>query len=89
MQEVQATKQVETLPEPTEYYRGKIYVLSGGEGAADVSYICMKNAADTYEWVVSLGGGGSDYELPQATETVLGGIKASPKNIWRNSRSKD
>lgn len=51
VQEIQATKQVETLPEPSEYYRGKIYVLRGDTGVADVSYICMKNATDTYEWV--------------------------------------
>lgn len=52
VQEVQTTKQVDTLPTPNEYYRGKIYVLKGGVGVADTSYICMKNSTDTYEWVV-------------------------------------
>lgn len=51
VQEVQPTKQVDTLPTANENYRGKIYVLCGSAGVADVSYICMKNAADTYEWV--------------------------------------
>ena len=41
----------DTLPTPSELWRGKIYTVYGGAGEADVSYICQKDALDAYNWV--------------------------------------
>lgn len=38
------------LPTASATYRGKTFTLLGGTGVADKSYICLKNASDTYEW---------------------------------------
>lgn len=39
------------LPTASEEYRGQIFTLLGDIGIADTSYICIKNASDTYEWL--------------------------------------
>jgi hypothetical protein len=41
---------VTELPTAVEAHRGKIKVLLGGTGVADVPYICIKNASDEYEY---------------------------------------
>jgi len=43
------------------------------------TYQCTAINGSVYTWTEIGGGGGSKYELPQATETVLGGIKAKAK----------
>ena len=43
------------------------------------TYQCTAINGSVYTWTEIVGGGGSKYELPQATETVLGGIKAKAK----------
>lgn len=39
------------LPTASSSYRGKFFYLLGGQAIADILYVCIKNAADTYEWV--------------------------------------
>lgn len=39
------------LPTAIAELRGCLYVVQGGAGVADVAYICLKGAADTYSWV--------------------------------------
>jgi len=39
------------LPTASANYRGKIYILQGAAGVADLPYMCIKNASDTYEWI--------------------------------------
>lgn len=41
----------DTLPTASVAYRGKFYTVFGGEGVADVTYVCQKNTSDEYEWV--------------------------------------
>lgn len=38
------------LPVASADYRGKIFTLLGGAGVADITYICIKNATEGYEW---------------------------------------
>jgi hypothetical protein len=38
------------LPTASATYRGKIIRVEGATGVADVCYICMKSATDTYSW---------------------------------------
>jgi hypothetical protein len=44
------------LPTPTAGLRGAIVVLDQGAGVEDEVYICVKSAADTYEWVLIVAG---------------------------------
>lgn len=48
---------VDALPlAVTAEERGMIYLLKGGDGAADTLHVCVKNAAGTYELkTVTLG----------------------------------
>jgi hypothetical protein len=39
-----------TLPEATSALRGVMVLLEGGEGVADVVYVCRKGDDDEYEW---------------------------------------
>lgn len=39
------------LPAASAGARGVIYQLQTGAGVTDTNHICVKNAADTYEWV--------------------------------------
>jgi len=39
------------LPAASAAYRGKMLRVEGGAGVADLLYMCMKSAADTYSWV--------------------------------------
>lgn len=39
------------LPTAGSANRGRIYMLKGASGVADITYICRKTAADTYEWI--------------------------------------
>lgn len=41
----------EELPTPTAADRGKTFLLLGGEGVADVLYVCIKNDSNEYEYV--------------------------------------
>jgi hypothetical protein len=44
------------LPSASATYRGCLWVVQGAGGAADVCYVCLKSAADTYSWkTVSTG----------------------------------
>lgn len=38
------------LPAASAEYRGQFFLVEGGQGIADEMYVCLKNAADTYEW---------------------------------------
>jgi hypothetical protein len=40
-----------TLPEATSAVRGVVVLLDGGEGVADVAYVCRKGDDDEYEWI--------------------------------------
>ncbi len=40
-----------TLPTASVDYRGKLVIILGAAGAADVIYECIKGADDTYSWV--------------------------------------
>lgn len=42
---------VTALPTAGVEYRGIVITLDGGAGVADISYICQKDASDTYAWV--------------------------------------
>ncbi len=46
-------------------------------------YQCTAISGSTYTWT-QIGGGAGSYTLPQATESVLGGIKASTKTTETN-----
>ena len=39
------------LPTAASQLRGMQFLVQGGAGVADVLYVCMKSAADTYSWV--------------------------------------
>jgi hypothetical protein len=39
------------LPTASVDNRGQIYTVFGDTGIADVSYICLKDASDTYNWI--------------------------------------
>lgn len=41
---------VAALPTASVNYRGKVALVLGAAGAADVIYLCMKDAADAYAW---------------------------------------
>lgn len=41
---------VSALPTASADYRGMMIRVEGGAGVADAVYICVKNAADAYEW---------------------------------------
>ena len=41
---------VDALPTPSATYRGRMFRVEGGAGAADAVSLCEKNAADTYAW---------------------------------------
>jgi len=41
---------VATLPTASKKYRGRIFLLLGGTGVADIAYICYKKADGTYDW---------------------------------------
>lgn len=43
-------ERVPSLPTAGKAYRRKIVVVEGGAGVADVVYVCLKSAADTYSW---------------------------------------
>jgi hypothetical protein len=47
---------VTALPTATAERRFQLLTLIGGTGVADTPYVCIKNAADTYEWL-EVGGG--------------------------------
>lgn len=36
---------------PTAEQRGALFLEQGGAGVADVLWVCMKNAADSYAWI--------------------------------------
>lgn len=40
------------LPAASAEHRGKLFLLFGAAGAADVLYICEKKADDSFDWVV-------------------------------------
>jgi hypothetical protein len=40
-----------TLPTAAAAYRGKTVIVAGGAGVADAVWVCIKNAADAFEWV--------------------------------------
>lgn len=42
------------LPTPSEEYRGEIFTVPGGEGAADCPYICIKDSDGKYRWYTLL-----------------------------------
>lgn len=47
---------VAALPTASETYRGQKLTIVGGAGVADVTYVCLKSAGDTYSWkTVSTG----------------------------------
>ena len=48
---LQKAEKITVLPTAAEIYRGKIILLDGGVGVADLLKLCRKNAADAYEWV--------------------------------------
>jgi hypothetical protein len=39
------------LPNAAGEHRGRFFLLLGAAGAADVLYICIKKADDSYGWV--------------------------------------
>lgn len=39
------------LPDAAGEHRGKLFLLWGASGAADVLYICAKKTDDTFDWV--------------------------------------
>ena len=39
------------LPTASVTYRGKIFILLGATGVADISYVCLKKADNSYHWV--------------------------------------
>lgn len=41
---------VDSAPTADSEHRGKIIVIKGGAGVADVLKVCVKNAADAYVW---------------------------------------
>jgi hypothetical protein len=41
-----------TRPTADAAHRGQMWVVRGAGGDADILYICIKNAADGYEWKV-------------------------------------
>jgi len=48
--------QEDTKPTASAYYHGGFLLEPCGAGVADKLYCCMKNSADTYEWVqVAIG----------------------------------
>lgn len=38
------------LPTPSVSYRGSSFTLEGASGVADIVYVCVKDATDTYVW---------------------------------------
>lgn len=38
------------LPAATAGHRGRVWVVRGGTGVADQVFLCIKTAADTYQW---------------------------------------
>jgi hypothetical protein len=42
---------VTALPTASVERRLQLLVLDGGTGVADIVYVCIKNASDTYEWL--------------------------------------
>lgn len=53
------------------------------ETTTPILYQCTAISGNTYTWT-QIGGGSDSYTLPQATESVLGGIKASAKTTEIN-----
>lgn len=49
--DLQFALRVEALPTASVDYRGRLALLKNGAGAADTLHVCIKNAADTYEWM--------------------------------------
>lgn len=47
---------VSALPTASATYQGKILVVAGATGVADVAYICLKSSANTYSWKQLLSG---------------------------------
>jgi hypothetical protein len=41
---------VSALPTASATYRGQMLRVQGGNGVADVLYICTKDASDVYAW---------------------------------------
>jgi hypothetical protein len=41
---------LDALPTPEEGQRGREVLILGDPGVADVLYVCLKSAADTYSW---------------------------------------
>ena len=46
----------EALPTPGADWRFRMIAIPGGTGAADVVYICLKDAAEAYAWEVAATG---------------------------------
>lgn len=65
---------VTALPTASAEYRHRVVIVAGATTVADVPYACIKNDADTYEWM-SLGGATSQATRVYATadETVNSG----------------
>lgn len=49
---LQKTESCTTLPTAEAAIRGKLFVVDGGAGVADVVNICVKKVDDTYGWKV-------------------------------------
>lgn len=48
--DLQFATPVDNLPTASAELRGRILTLKGGTGVQDSLKICIKNAADSYEW---------------------------------------
>lgn len=50
LHDLEFAENVDTTPTASEDLRGKMIVLKGGAGVADILKVCVKNAADVYTW---------------------------------------
>lgn len=41
---------VAVLPTARKELRGRMFLLEGASGVADIAYVCYKKADDTYDW---------------------------------------